>query len=81
MNFDRILEKLKNLDKLGKMSLIRWGILVLSIIFVILCEIEALPRMATFIFAILLWSSVIAFIVLSIVIYSKKKKEKANKSY
>ena len=54
MNFDRILEKLKNLDKLGKMSLIRWGILVLSIIFVILCEIEALHLFSQFYYGVLL---------------------------
>lgn len=77
---NKLLEKLKKLDGLGKLSLVRWGLLVLAVICVIICEVVE-PGIALSVFAILLWLLVIAFLVLSIIIFRKKKKAKANKSY
>ncbi len=79
MDFNKIIEKIKGLDKLGKMSLIRWGLFALALLLIIPCELVG--GIALAIFAILLWGVVIAGITLSIIIFIKKKRAKANKSY
>lgn len=80
MIIEKIKEYFKNLDSVGILSLIRWGLLALSVICVIICEVVP-PSAALAIFAILLWLTVIAFIVLSIIVFFKRKKAKKNKSY
>ena len=80
MIIEKIKEYLKNIDSIGVLSLIRWGLLALSIFCVILCEVVP-PSAALAIFAILLWVLLIAFIVLSIIVFFKRKKAKKNKSY
>lgn len=79
MNIHVLLEKLKNLDSIGKLSLIRWALLVFAVIMIIPCELAG--GIALVIFAFLLWGSVIAFLVLSILVAIKKKNLKRNKSY
>lgn len=82
MNFKSIVEKIKdkisNLDEIGKISLIRWGLFLLALILVIPCEL--LGGIALSIFAILLWAAIIAGIVLSIKVKMMKKKEKEMKA-
>lgn len=79
MDVNTLLEKIKNLDSIGKLSLIRWALLVFAVIMIIPCELAG--GIALVIFALLLWGSVIAFLVLSIIIAIKKKNAKRNKSY
>lgn len=79
MNVKTILEKIKNLDSIGKLSLVRWALLVFAVIMIIPCELAG--GVALVIFALLLWCSVIAFIVLSIIVMIKKKNAKRSKSY
>ena len=54
-------------------------IYVFAVIMIIPCELAG--GVALVIFALLLWGSVIAFLVLSIIIAIKKKNAKRNKSY
>lgn len=79
MNINALLEKIKNLDSIGKLSLIRWALLVFAVIMIIPCELAG--GVALVIFALLLWCSVITFIVLSIIVMIKKKNAKRSKSY
>ena len=79
MDINALLEKIKNLDSIGKLSLIRWALLVFAVIMIIPCELAG--GVALVIFALLLWCSVIAFIVLSIIVMIKKKNAKRSKSY
>ena len=79
MNINTLLEKIKNLDSIGKLSLIRWALLVLFVIMIIPCELVG--GVALVIFALLLWGSFLAFVVLSIIITIKKRNAKKNKSY
>ena len=53
MNFDKIIEKIKGLDEIGRLSLIRWGLVVLVFIFIIPCEL--ISGIVGAIFAILFW--------------------------
>ena len=39
MDFNIILEKIKGLDEIGRLSLIRYGIFLLALIFIIPCEL------------------------------------------
>ena len=80
MIIEKIKDYFKNIDGIGVLSLVRWGFLFLAVICTILCKFIA-PSFALAFFAILLWVSVIVFIVLSIVIFFKKKQAKKNKSY
>ena len=77
---NKLVDKLKNLDNLGKLSLIRWGLFLLALILIIPCELVN-PGILLAIFAILLWVLVIAGIVLSVIVAKEKKKRKRNKSY
>ena len=79
MNVKAILEKICALDSIGKLSLVRWALLVFAVIMIIPCELVG--GVALVIFALLLWCSVIAFIVLSIIVMIKKKNAKRSKSY
>ena len=79
MDINALLEKIKNLDSIGKLSLIRWALLVFAVIMIIPCELAG--GVALVIFALLLWCSVIAFIVLYIIVMIKKKNAKRSKSY
>ena len=79
MDFNKIIEKIKGLDSIGKLSLIRWAILALAVIMILPCELA--KGVALVIFVLLLWGCVIAFIALSIIIMIKKKKAKKGKSY
>ena len=74
-----LLEKINALDSIGRLSLIRWSLLAFAVICILPCELVS--GIFLMIFAILLWGSLIAFIVLSIIIFIKKKRAKANKSY
>ena len=74
-----LLTKIKELDKLGQLSLIRWALLAFSVLCIIPCELVS--GIALMIFVLLLWGALIAFITLSIIIFIKKKRAKANKSY
>lgn len=82
MNFKSIVEKIKdkinNLDEIGKVSLIRWGLFLLALILIIPCEL--LSGIALSIFAILLWAAAIAGIVLSFKVRNMKKKLKEMKA-
>ena len=79
MNFDKIIEKIKGLDEIGRLSLIRWGLVVLVFIFIIPCEL--ISGIVGAIFAILFWGLIIAAITLTVIIKRKKKLAKTNKSY
>lgn len=79
MNIKALVEKFKNLDSIGILSLIRWAFLVLAIIMIIPCEFVG--GSALVVCSILLWVFVITFLVLSIVVAIKKKNAKRNKSY
>lgn len=79
MDFNKIIEKVKNLDSIGKLSLIRWALIALAIILIIPCELAS--GIALVIFALLFWGSIIAFLTLSVIIMIKKKKAKKGKSY
>lgn len=76
---NNIIEKIRNLDEMGRLSFIRWCLLAFAVLCIIPCELVS--GIALMIFVILLWSSIIAFITLSIIIFIKKKRAKANKSY
>ena len=79
MDFNKIIEKVKNLDSIGKLSLIRWALIVLAIIMILPCELAG--GVALVIFALLFWGSIIAFLTLSVIIMIKKKRAKRGKSY
>ena len=79
MDFNKIIEKVKNLDSIGKLSLIRWALIALAIILIIPCELAS--GIALVIFALLFWGSIIAFLTLSVIIMIKKKRAKKGKSY
>ena len=79
MDFSKIIEKIKGLDEIGKLSLIRYGIFALALIFIIPCELT--KGIVLSIFAILFWGLVIAGIVLTVIVKRKKKQAKMNKSY
>ena len=81
--FSKIKDYFKNLDKIGVLNLIKWSLLVLSLICMIFVDKKfiGVSGVANVIFAILFWSSLIAFIVMAIIVSIKKKKIKKNKSY
>ena len=39
MDVNTLLEKIKNLDSIGKLSLIRWALLVLAVIMILPCDL------------------------------------------
>ena len=79
MDFNKIIEKVKNLDSIGKLSLIRWALAVLAIILIIPCKLVS--GVALVVFVLLFWGSIFAFLTLSVLISIKKKKAKRGKSY
>ena len=79
MDFNKIIEKIKNLDSIGKLSLIRWALVAFAIIMILPCELAG--GVALVIFALLFWGSILAFLTLSVLIMIKKKRAKKGKSY
>ena len=80
---NKVKDYFKNLDKLGILNLIKWSLLVLSLICMIVVDDKfiGVKGTANVIFAILFWTFLIAFIVFAIIVHFKKKKIKKNKSY
>jgi Flp pilus assembly protein TadB len=79
MDFNKIIEKIKNLDSIGRLSLIRWALVAFAIIMILPCELVG--GVALVVFALLFWGSIIAFLTLSVIIMVQKKRAKKGKSY